>query len=192
VPSSPRAAEAAPATPVTSAPGERQVDLPGGRTLTVRPLREGDAPALDRLFEGLSLDDRYRRFFSVYHPPRDVLDHMIHLPDEHGCALVAIVADASGREDAVGEATCSSLADGNGELGITIARRWRGWLGPFLLDALLEAAAARGFPKVEADVMIDNRAMLALLRARGAEHFGRGDLGIVRVAIPVGTPSQAE
>jgi RimJ/RimL family protein N-acetyltransferase len=158
----------------------------------VRPLRDEDAPALDRLFEGLSLDDRYHRFLSVYHPPRDALEHMIHLPDEHGCGLIALVTDATGKEEPVAEATCSALADGNGELGITIARRWRGWLGPFMLDALLEAAAARGFPNVEADIMSENRSMLALMRARGAETSRRADPGIVHVQIPVPSPVVAQ
>jgi RimJ/RimL family protein N-acetyltransferase len=155
-------------------------------------MRDGDAAALDRLFEDLSLGDRYRRFFSVYHPPRDALEHMIHLADERGCGLIAIVTDRTGAEEPVAEATCSLLPDGNGELGITIARGWRGWLGPFVLDALVEAAAARGFPKIEADVMAGNGAMLAMMRARGAETCSRTDPGIVRLAIPVPDERQAE
>jgi hypothetical protein len=158
--------------------------------LTVRPLRDGDAPALDRLFEGLSLDDRYHRFFSVYHPPSDALEHMIHLPDERGCGLIGIVTDANGAEETVAEATCSVLPDGNGELGITIAHGWRGWLGPFVLDALIEAAAARGFAQIEADVMVVNRPMLAMMRSRGAEPGRRTDPGIVRLMIPVPVEAQ--
>jgi hypothetical protein len=166
-------------------PGHRVVALSGGRTLTVRDSRPDDAAALGALFEDLSIDDRFHRFFSVYHPPTDVLHHMVGLGDEGGCSLVATVTGADGGEEIVGEATCSALPDENGELGITVARAWRGWLGPFLLDALLERAAACGFPEIEADIMMENRGMLSLARARGAQTLGRPDLGVVRVAIPV-------
>jgi hypothetical protein len=42
----------------------RVIDLVGGRTLTVRPMREMDADGFDALYRDLSEDDRYRRFFS--------------------------------------------------------------------------------------------------------------------------------
>ena len=47
-------------------------------------------------------------------------------------------------ERIVAEADYFLLDNGNGELAVTVAADWRGWLGPYLLDALIEAAAARG------------------------------------------------
>jgi acetyltransferase len=172
------------------APGSRRAALSHGRTLTVRPLRSGDVAGLHLLYEGLSLDDRYHRFFSVYHPPPAALEHLVDTVDGPGCGLVAIVSDAHGTEETVGEATCTPLPDGAGELGITVAKVWRGWLGPFLLDALVEAAAANGCPRIEADVLRENRAMVAILRARGASAGPGSDASIVHLTIPTGVRPQ--
>jgi len=59
------------------------------------------------------------------------------------------------------------LPDGDAELAITVARDSRGWLGPYMLDALLEVAAARGISNLQADVLLENRRMLALIHSRG-------------------------
>lgn len=174
-----------------NAAGNRTVALGGGQVLNVRSIRRGDAPKLGRLYENLSLEDRYHRFFSVYQPSCDVLDHMASVGEESGCGLVAVVTDPSGEEEIVGEASCTGLPNGNGEFGITIASSWRGWLGPFLLDALVEAAAARGVPNLEADIMMENTKMLALVRARGCVTVARPDRGIIRVAIGAARPVDA-
>ena len=39
----------------------------------------------------------------------------------------------------VGEAGYTLLSDGDGELAITVDPEWRGWLGSWLLDALVDA-----------------------------------------------------
>ena len=39
------------------------VSLSGGRALTIRTVTRADIEGLDALFEGLSNEDRYRRFF---------------------------------------------------------------------------------------------------------------------------------
>ena len=46
----------------------------------------------------------------------------------------------------MGEANYELLPDGDGELGMAVARDWRGWLGAYLLDTLVDAAAARACP----------------------------------------------
>lgn len=157
--------------------------------MSIRRMRADDADELERLYESLSLDDRYHRFFSVYHPPPDVLDHMAGIGGRQGCGFVAVLTDDAGRDRIVGETSFTMLPDGNGELGITVAKEWRGWLGPFLLDTLVEAAAARGVPNLEADILLENSAMLALMRARGCVTLAHTDPGIRRVAIGAAAPA---
>ena len=85
--------------------------------------------------------------------------------DEGGYRLVAVV---SGAEDAlVAEAGYAIMPDGNGEFGLTIAAGWRGSLGPYLLDALAAAAAVRGVPNLQADILLAHSPMLALVACRG-------------------------
>lgn len=142
--------------------GRRCVPLPGGGVLTLRPVTPADVDGLEALYAGLSDDDRSRRFFSQYRPPRSFFERLAGVADRGGFGLVA--TDGA---RIVGEANYELLPDGDGELGMTVAADRRGWLGPYLLDALVEAAAARGIPNLEAEVLVTNRRMLDLLRSRG-------------------------
>lgn len=161
------------------------VGLSGGRTLTVRTVTDADAEGLDALFEGLCDDDRYCRFFALSHPSRKFLEQMTRAEDEGGYRLVAVV---SGPQDKiVAEAGYVLLPDGNGEFSLTVAAGWRGWLGPYLLDALAAAAAARGVPNLQADILVTNVRMLALVSGRGYATLDR-EPSQIRVAIDAARP----
>lgn len=165
----------------TSAPGQRVAALAGGRQLRVRPVEPSDVDALADLYSRLDDDARYRRFFSMYRPDRAFFERMVAVRDRGGEGLVALVREGSAApEQLVAEASFELLLNGDGELGMTVDRAWRGWLGPYLLDALLEAAAARGVPNLEADVLLTNGPMLALARCRGYAAIPNGDWSVVR------------
>jgi hypothetical protein len=163
----------------------REVPLGDGGAVVVRPARSSDVDGVAALFAGLELADRYRRFFSAYRPDRRFVESLVGTTPEQGVQLVAVVVPSRGDDDGriVAEAGYRLLPDGDGELGITVAADWRGWLGPFLLDALASAAAGRGVPNLEADVLLENRAMLALLHARGDALLSHDDASSVRVLI---------
>jgi hypothetical protein len=168
----------------------RRLPLPRNRVMMIRPVSPEDIDGLQALYEGLSLDDAYLRFFSGFHPDRTFLQRLVSAPERGGFGLVAAVSDASAASDSgavngkiVAEATYELLDNGDGELGITVASDWRGWLGPVLFDALLAAAAVRGVPNLEADVLTTNRAMLALARWRGCAFMPRDDWSTVRVIV---------
>jgi hypothetical protein len=164
------------------------VRLSRDRALTVRTIARADIAGLDALFEGLSDEDRYRRFFGFSHPGPRFLEQMTRAAEEGGYRLVAVV---SGTEDTlVAEAGYAVLPDGNGEFALTVAAGWRGWLGPYLLDALVAAAAARHVPHLEADVLLENTRMLTLLASRGYVTLHRRSCE-VRVAIGAAQPAVA-
>jgi len=172
----------------------RTFDLPDGRTMTVRHRDPADVSGLAELYDGLSLDDRYHRFFSGG-MPKDFVEQWTHVADQGGVGLVAVVAN--GGEHIVAEAGYALLPDGDGELALTVARDWRGWLGPFLLDALVHEAANRGIPNLQAEILVDNGAMFALVRSRGYAILDHGDWSSVRVTIgtagyPPGWPEADE
>jgi len=158
----------------------REVALPGGRHLVVRHSGLDDVVGLTALYETLSVDDLRYRFFAVYHPDRAFHERQAGMDRHGGCGLVAVLEPA-GR--IVAQASYVPLDDGGGELALAVAPDWRGWVGPYLLDALAEVAAARGVPNLQADVLADNRPMLALLRRRGAVWMANGDYAVVRAAI---------
>jgi len=169
----------------------RRVDLPGSRTLSIRPIRPSDDAGLVGLYESLSEEDHYLRFFTSTGPPHHVVDKLLHVEERGGCGLVGVVAEADGTSHLVAEASYGLAPNGNGELGITVAREARGWLGPFLLDALLEQAAARGVPNIEAQVLFVNRRMLSLLGRRGLAYLDHDDPAIFHLVFSTsgGMPS---
>jgi len=161
---------------------ERRVEVSGGRTLVIRPVNTDDADGIVALYDGLDADDRHRRFFFAFRPSRTWIERMTKVADRGGFGLVAVVDGPAG-SDVIAEASYSRLPNGDGELGITVSGDWRGWLGPYLLDALIEAAAARGVPNLEADVLVTNGPMLALARSRGCVTMDHPDWTVVRLLI---------
>ena len=160
-----------------------------GRALTVRTVTAADADGLDALFQGLSDDDRHHRFFSLRPPARSFVEQMTRAADEGGYRLVAV---ASGAEDAlVAEAGYAILPDGDGEFALTVASAWRGCrLGRYLLGAIVASAAARGVPNLQADIMLGNAPMLALVRDRGYLTLHRDEFSDMRIAIDAAQPAR--
>ena len=158
----------------------------------IRSVAARDVDGLEALYDGLDDDARHRRFFSLYRPDRAFFERMAAVDDRGGAGLVATVVDPGGSERLVGEAGYELLPNGHGELAITVERCWRGWLGPVLLDALVDAAAARGVPNLEADVLVTNGPMLAMLRSRGYATMPNHDWSVIRAVIGTSGPRPAQ
>ncbi len=165
------------------------LSVPDGPALTVRTVTEADVEGLDALFQRLSEEDRHHRFFSLSHPSRKFVEQMTQAEDEGGYRLVAVV---SGPENAlVAEAGYAILPDGDGEFALTVAPGWRRWrLGRYLLGAVAAAAAARGVPNLQADIMLGNARMLAVLRHRGYITLHRDEFSDMRIAIGAAQPAR--
>jgi len=162
---------------------------PVGPALTVRAVTDADVEGLDALFRGLPEEDRYHRFFNLSHPSRKFLEQMTRAEDEGGYRLVAAV---SGPGDAlVAEAGYAILPDGDGEFALTVAPGWQGRrLGRHLLGAIVAAAAARGVPNLQADIMLGNARMLALVRHRGCITLHRDEFSDTRITIGAAQPAR--
>jgi GNAT superfamily N-acetyltransferase len=179
-------------------PEPAPLDLPlrlavRGTVLEVREAVADDAPALLTLYERLGPDDTHRRFFSAFHPRLTFVEDWIAVRERGGIVLVAEVVDAgSDGPSIVGEAGYAPV-HGRGhdvaELAVTVDRAWRGWLGPFLLDVLVEHARAHGIVDLVAEVLTTNCAMLAMLRARGCAFEPHRDMTTVRAVIGTAGPT---
>ena len=166
------------------------VELPGGRVLTIRAMTEADIEGLETLYEELSAEDTYRRFFSVF-GGRGFAPKWYERTRDNGVVLVAVVDDGSEGARLVAEAGYVLIENGDGEFGLTVAKDWRGWLGPYMLDLLVGVAAQRNVPNLEADILTENRRMQALVRRRGVVTIGPGeDFSVVRVAIAAASPDR--
>lgn len=166
------------------------IKLPGSRVLTIRRESPEDAAGIAALYDRLSAVDTYSRFFAGQRPPDRFVARMTGVFERGGVGLVAAFDEGPGRERIVGEAAYERLPDGDGELGITVDVDFRGWLGPYLLDALVEQARARGVRNIQAEVLVTNQRMLSLLRTRGVAVLDhRYSPSTVRVAIGAAEPT---
>jgi hypothetical protein len=159
--------------------------------ITIRELREADAPALLAYLERLPPSDRRLRFFG----PRVLTDHVtfcLSLPERGGQALVAMqrLPDGGG-ERCVGEACLVPRPDGADEFALSVDVEVRGGTGTALFEELRRRAAARGHGSLHGDVMADNGPMLGLLRRRGGVTIDREsdhEVGIIVGTAPGAPP----
>jgi hypothetical protein len=171
-----------PATEGAGGPSEEQ-------RLLIRPVRPEDDLELMDLFDTLDPDERHRRFFSSHHPGRDFCARLAAVDERGGARLVAVLSESSSDEERIiGEAGYDLLPNGDGELTITVAPEWRGWLGPFLLDAIVDVAAAAGVPSLETEVLTVDAPMLSLMRSRRSIVMEHDGWSVVRMLI--GTAGQ--
>ena len=163
-------------------------ELADGRQLEVRPTTAADGALICELYESLTVADRRRRFFTAFKPRLEWCRSWADVGSRGGFGVVAIVHRGSDSGVVVGEAGYALRTDGDGDLAVTVAAPWRGWLGPYLVDVLVRNAAAQGIANLQADVLLENGPMLAILRGRGPVALGHDD-GVVRLSIGTsGTP----
>jgi RimJ/RimL family protein N-acetyltransferase len=153
---------------MTAANQPEAVRLRSGDVVQLRQVRPGDAPALARAYANLSGESRYRRFFSSAPELSETtlrdateVDHVNHE------ALVAVPVLSS---EIVGECRFVRLPDrpDTADLAVTVVDAWQGrGVGSALLARLSERALEVGIEYFTAEVLAENRAVLAMLPSLG-------------------------
>ncbi len=147
----------------------RQVRLPGGERVDLRPIRASDAHEYARAFTRLSEQSRQRRFLSLAPALRPAelryltaVDHYEH---------VALVAVDPASEEILGSARYIRLParPDDAELAIEVIDDWqRRGVGRALLRALSDHARTSGITRLVAIVSAENLPMQRILRHAGA------------------------
>jgi L-amino acid N-acyltransferase YncA len=153
--------------------------VPGGRTLTVRPATRADVDGLVALYDSLSVEDRRRRFFTASRPRRELLERFVDTTERNGLWLVAVTDDG----EVVADGGYTPLEDGDAEVALTVKGPWRGWLGSYLLDAVIRDASEHGVRNVRADILLENRPMMNLVARRGYATVDQPDWTVINVTI---------
>ncbi|MBC7375302.1 MAG: GNAT family N-acetyltransferase, partial [Frankiales bacterium] len=164
---------------------ERTVTLKDGRSILVRPARTGDAPALQDLFYRMPPADVYTRFFRhLTTLPLSTAEHLTSVSFEEEVTFLAVVGDW-GSEQVIG--TVSSYLDptsGHADVAFMVDPDWKDLgLGAALRDVLINAARRRGVVALTADVLVDNRAMLAVFRGSGLPVKARSSQGVSEIVV---------
>jgi RimJ/RimL family protein N-acetyltransferase len=164
---------------------DRTVTLPDGRRIRLRPIRPDDAPRLVELYDRLSRQSAYQRFFTVLQRlPPDWARFLAAVDHQRRFALVAEDGAAS-EPTLVGVARYEPLPhDDAVELAVVVQDSWQGkGLGTLLLRELMHAAEVNGIHRFRAYVLADNRRMLHLLSRHTEVLERRRDGSVIEVTM---------
>lgn len=147
------------------------VELRGGRRVTLRAVRPQDKDEVQAFLKRLSEQSRYSRFMS---PLRELSPGMLDraVNPEPGRELQLVAVWGGGPQPAiVGGARYSAAAGSNEcEFALTVADDWQGLgLARRLLETLMGAARAAGIERMEGYILASNSRMLGLARRLGFE-----------------------
>ena len=170
---------------MTTASRPQVVKLRSGDNVQIRQVQPGDAPTLARAYANLGEQSRYRRFFTVMPElPEATLKAAVEADHTDHEALVAVPLLSS---EIVGECRFIRRADqpDTADAGVTVIDQWQGrGLGSALLTRLNERALEVGVDYFAAEILAENRTMLALLPSLGrAETESSGPVVTARVEI---------
>ncbi len=149
-------------------PSPREIVDRQGRAYRLRSICPEDAPALQRAFARMDIDDRRTRLFA---PTRELSDEaaaqFCNLDEDTEMCLVLEHAAEPG--EILGG--CRLMGDPDGasaEFSVSLRSDMKGYgLGRVLMETLLKEAPALGFREVWGSILADNGAMVALCRKLG-------------------------
>ena len=152
-------------------------------------LRPEDREAFLAGFERLSPESRYFRFFTpMPRMPKSVLDRLLHTDGIDHVALSAWRDAADGRTEPIGVARFVRLAAGGDTAEAAIAvvdhMQARG-VGRLLLANLCDAARERGIRRFRGEIMVRNKAVVALLHDIEAKPVAvEGNIAVYELDVP--------
>ncbi len=144
---------------------ESDVVLRDGAAIHLRPIREDDGPGLLALYDRLSSDSLYFRFFAVPDKDAGKAEYLARVDYDKRYALVAETEGAI-----VGVARWERFPDRptHAEVAFTVADVFQGrGLGSLLFQRLAALARARKIAVFEAEVLKNNERMLRLFARTG-------------------------
>jgi acetate---CoA ligase (ADP-forming) len=161
------------------------VILRDGGTLRLRAPESSDAESLIAFFAGLSTESMHRRFHGGRRVDHALVEHVLVASADRG-ALVGLAATAEG-ERVVAVAEYASLRDPSvAEVAFAVADDLQGrGIGPRLLERLAVVAASAGVEEFVAEVLPENRAMLAVFTDAGFDVSREVGGGEVEVHFPI-------
>jgi GNAT superfamily N-acetyltransferase len=158
--------------------------LKNGTPVHLRPIRRNEAPRLLELYDRLSPESLYFRFFAVPDKDRAKAEYLAHVDYVYRYALVAEIAHTL-----AGVARWErGLADpARAEVAFAVADELQGkGLGSLLFRRLASLARARGISSFEAEVLPENEKMLRVFARSGLPQTSRSDGHALLLAIALG------
>ena len=172
-------------------PADRQADvvLRDGSTATIRPVRPDDEARLRRLFESLSPESRYLRFFSGAVDFSKAAAAASHVDYRDRFGLVATVGPD---ESMVANGMYIKDGPDRAEVAFAVSDAYQGHgIGTLLLGHLAEVAERSGIAVFEAWVLPSNHQMIDVFRQSGFTVRTTVEPGQILVEFPTSLSPEA-
>ena len=168
---------------------EADVVLRDGSIARVRPIRPEDADGIRRFHAGQSEESIYLRFFA---PIKELSDRDVErfttIDYKERVALVVTV-----REEIIGIGRYDVVTPGSAEVAFNISDHHQGrGIGSVLLEHLAAIAQELGVGRFVAEVLPQNRKMLAVFSEAGYEVSRRIEDGVVSVSFDIHPTEQSQ
>ena len=152
---------------------QKTATLSDGRLITIRAIRPEDKLMLADAFYALEKESRYTRFFGFKEQISDEeLKRATEVDFENVVALV-VTASVEGKEIIIAAARYILMTDPSvqplrAEVAFTVEEDYQGQgLAGRLFEHLTDIARSKGVSSFEAEILPQNRAMLAVFAGRG-------------------------
>ncbi len=147
----------------------REVKLRDDTPATLRPIRPEDEPLVEKMFQYLSKESLYYRFFGYV--PQVTHEFLARYTQNDYDREIAIIVEIEDKGEKLMIGVVRIIADAwgeNAEYAILIADPWqRQGLGTILTDYILEIARDKGIRKIYASVLATNKGMIRLFEKHG-------------------------
>lgn len=166
----------------------REIILPDGLQLRLRELRPDDRARLQRFLTRCSAESIRTRFFRPINEfPDALLDQLMTTDGRRHLALIVTQGEGENEEivaegRAVSDQERPQVADVAFLVQDELQRRG---IATRLLRELTALACRSGFTHFSADVLADNRAMIALIRKTGRRLSSTISYGVIHFEIPL-------
>lgn len=165
--------------------------LRSGLAVTIRHLRADDRARMARAIRGLDRESIYTRLFSYHDELTEAgLDRVMRTDPDTEVALV-VATRRDGDEVVIGGGryvvTGGRAGARTAEVAFVVEEDYQGLgIASRLLRHLAAIAGEHGIAELEADVLAENKSMLAVFAKAGLATRKRHDGGTVHVTLPLG------
>jgi RimJ/RimL family protein N-acetyltransferase len=162
--------------------------LKNGMAVRIRSIRSDDKERLSEAFRNLEPESIYTRFFHHKKALTDAdLKAATEVDFDEVVALVVTIGDKE-NETIIGSARYVAFDDAKGqriaEVAFTVEEDYHGQgIASRLLQHLVEIARQKGISRFEADVLSQNKAMLAVFSRSGLPMVKRSEAGNMHVTL---------
>ena len=162
--------------------------LRSGTIVVVRAVRPDDRERIAQAFANLDRNSVYTRFFSYKSELSATELGQIDTMDFVRDVMLVVTTDDSGREAVIASARCIAHDEADGsltaEVAFTVEEDYHGnGIAGRLLAHLARIARDNGIARLEAEVLPQNKAMLAVFRKSGLPLRERREGGVVHLTL---------